>query len=66
MRKLSNCSARARHADTAAGQPEKPAEPEIRSESPASGTTPVNVQFSEEGNIRVSENRDGFHEADIE
>ena len=41
-------------------------EPEVRSESPASGTTPVNVQFSEDGNIRVTETRDGFHEADIE
>ena len=61
-----NAKTQNQHADTAAGQPEKPAEPEIRSESPASGTTPVNVQFSEEGNIRVSENRDGFHEADIE
>jgi len=51
---------------SATEQPARPAEPETRSESPASGTTPVNVQFSEEGNIRVSENRDGFHEADIE
>ncbi|HNW86534.1 MAG TPA: hypothetical protein PLP25_03630 [Candidatus Limiplasma sp.] len=42
------------------------AEPETRSESPASGTTPVNVQFSEDGNVRVTETRDGYHEADIQ
>ena len=42
------------------------ATPETRSETPASGTTPVSVQFSEDGNIRVTENRDGFHEADIQ
>ena len=41
-------------------------EPEARSESPASGTTPVNVQFSEDGNVRVTETRDGYHEADIQ
>jgi len=41
-------------------------EPETRSESPASGTTPVNVQFSEDGNVRVTETRDGYHEADIQ
>ena len=41
-------------------------EPEMRSESPASGTKPVNVQFSEDGNVRVTENRDGFHEAEIQ
>ena len=41
-------------------------EPEARTENPGSGTTPVNVQFSEDGNIRVSENSDGFHEADIQ
>jgi len=49
-------------------QPDAPvsAEPETRTENPASGTTPVNVQFSEDGNIRVSEDSDGFHEADIQ
>lgn len=46
-------------------EPAAPA-PEMRSESPASGTTPVNVQFSEDGSVRTSESRDGFHEAEIE
>ena len=49
-----------------AKEPVRAAEPEMRSESPASGTTPVNVQFSEDGNVRVTETRDGFHEADIQ
>lgn len=40
--------------------------PEVRSESPASGTTPVSVQFSEDGSVRTRESRDGFHEAEIE
>ncbi len=44
----------------------EPAAPEVRSESPASGTTPVNVQFSEDGSVRMSEGRDGFHEAEIQ
>ena len=60
------------------GQNQKPENPEAgsssyydkaagtRTEAPASGTTPVNVQFSEEGNVRVKEDRDGFHEADIQ
>ncbi|MDD3921510.1 MAG: hypothetical protein PHO41_10100 [Eubacteriales bacterium] len=47
-------------------QPAKAAEPEPRSESAASGTTPVNVQFSDDGNVRVTEDSDGFHEADIQ
>jgi hypothetical protein len=38
----------------------------VRSESPASGTTPVSVQFSEDGSVRTRESRDGFHEAEIE
>ncbi|MEA4999832.1 MAG: hypothetical protein VB087_10640 [Candidatus Limiplasma sp.] len=51
--------------------PHPPAEdpapaPEVRTESPASGTTPVNVQFSEEGSMRVSERSDGYHEAEIQ
>lgn len=46
------------------GQAKTP-EADIRSETPASGTTPVNVQFSEDGNVHVTETRDGFHEADI-
>ena len=41
-------------------------EQETRSESAPSGTKPVNVQFSEEGSIHVTENRDGYHEADIQ
>jgi hypothetical protein len=45
---------------------EEPAEPEKRNESPASGTTPVSVQFSEDGSVRVSEDADGYHEADIQ
>lgn len=40
--------------------------PEVRNESPASGTTPVNVQFSQDGNVQVTETHDGFHEADIQ
>jgi len=47
-------------------QPEAPPEPEKRTEAPASGTTPVNVQFSEDGSVRVTEDTDGFHEADIQ
>ena len=55
-------------ADNSQTQPDDSAAftPEMRSESPASGTTPVNVQFSEDGNIRVRENVDGFHEAEIQ
>jgi hypothetical protein len=45
---------------------EEPIEPEKRNESPASGTTPVSVQFSEDGSVRVSEDADGYHEADIQ
>ncbi len=37
-----------------------------RSESAASGTTPVNVQFPDGGSVEVKENTDGFHEADIQ
>jgi len=46
--------------------PTKTPDSDVRSESPASGTTPVNVQFSEDGNVHVTETRDGFHEADIQ
>lgn len=49
-----------------AEQPQRAPETEARSESPASGTTPVNVQFSDEGSVRVSETRDGYHEAEIQ
>ena len=37
-----------------------------RTESPASGTTPVNVQFPEDGSVEVKEGTDGFYEADIQ
>lgn len=55
---------------TSQGKPEagadaQPSAPEQRTETPASGTTPVNVQFPEEGNVHVTETRDGYHEADI-
>ncbi len=44
-----------------------PSEPEPqRTETPANGTTPVNVQFSEDGDVRVTEDEDGYHEADIQ
>ena len=50
-------------------QTEKPADEaqkeESRTENPASGTTPVNVQFPGEGRVEVKEDGDGFHEADI-
>lgn len=39
---------------------------EPRGESPASGTTPVNVQFSEDGSVRVTQTRDGYHEAELQ
>lgn len=58
--------AKAKQECNADAEPETASEPEIRTENPGSGTTPVNVQFSEDGNIRVSENADGFHEADIQ
>ena len=41
-------------------------EPEPRSEPAPSGTTPVNVPFSDGGNVRVSDDDEGFHEADVE
>ena len=58
--------AKAKQESTDGKAPEPAPEPEVRTENPGSGTTPVNVQFSEDGNIRVSENADGFHEADIQ
>ena len=39
--------------------------PSTEPDQPASGTTPVNVQFSEDGNVNVKEDADGYHEADI-
>lgn len=35
-------------------------------DSAPSGTTPVNVQFPQEGTVEVKEGADGFHEADIQ
>lgn len=35
-------------------------------ESPASGTRPVNVQFPDGGSVDVRDDGDGFHEADIQ
>jgi hypothetical protein len=49
-----------------AGQPETAPEAESRAEPPKSNTTPVNVQFSEDGNVRVTEDEDGYHEADVQ
>lgn len=37
----------------------------VRTETAASGTTPVNVQFPGEGNVQVKSDEEGFHEADI-
>lgn len=48
------------------GNPEKEQPQEPRAESPASGTTPVNVQFPEDGRVNVTEDADGYHEADIQ
>jgi hypothetical protein len=47
-------------------EPVVASEPEKRTEQPASGTTPVSVKYSEDGHVRVTENEDGFHEADIQ
>lgn len=38
----------------------------VRRENPATGTTPVNVQFPEAGRVDVREGADGFYEADIQ
>ncbi len=37
-----------------------------RTESPASGTRPVNVQFPDGGSVDVRDEGDGYHEADIQ
>lgn len=37
-----------------------------RTESPASGTRPVNVQFPDGGSVDVRDDGDGYHEADIQ
>lgn len=41
------------------------AEEQPRSESAASGTTPVNVQFPDGGSVNVRDDNEGFHEAEI-
>ncbi len=41
----------------------EPAKP--RTESAASGTRPVNVQFPDGGSVNVRDDGDGYHEADI-
>lgn len=48
---------------------EKPREeekPQPRTEGPASGTRPVNVQFPDGGSVDVRDDGDGYHEADIQ
>lgn len=44
---------------------EKPAPQETRSEAPASGMKPVDVELPQEGEINIKEDDDGFHEASI-
>lgn len=44
---------------------ERPAS-QPRTEGPASGTKPVNVQFSDGGSVDVRDGGDGYHEADID
>ena len=45
----------------------KPEEQEApRTQSAASGTRPVNVQFPDEGSVDVRDGGDGYHEADIQ
>ena len=39
--------------------------PPPRTESAASGTRPVNVQFPDGGSVDVRDDGDGYHEADI-
>lgn len=46
-----------------AAQPEQP--DRVRSQSAASGTRPVNVQFPGNGQVDVRSDDDGYHEADI-
>lgn len=47
-------------------QPQEKAEPsQPRTESAASGTRPVNVQFPDGGSVNVRDDGDGYHEADI-
>ena len=44
---------------------EKPAPQETRSESPASGMKPVDVELPQDGEINIKDDDDGFHEASI-
>ena len=44
---------------------EKNDAPQMRTESAASGTRPVNVQFPDGGSVNVRDDGDGYHEADI-
>ena len=44
---------------------EKPAPQEARSESPASGMKPVDVELPQDGEINIKDDDDGFHEASI-
>ena len=46
-------------------QREKPKPPEKRAESPASGTKPVDVELSQDGEFTIKEDEDGYHEASI-
>lgn len=43
----------------------EPAPQETRSESPASGTKPVDVELPQEGEFTIKDDGDGFHEASI-
>ena len=45
---------------------DEPRNDESRSESAATGTTPVNIQFPDEGSVHIKIDTDGFHEADIQ
>jgi len=53
-----------READKDEKKPE-PASQETRTESPASGTKPVDVELPQEGEFTVKDNDDGYHEASI-
>jgi hypothetical protein len=46
-------------------QPETEAPRETRSEKPASGTKPVDVEIPQEGEFTVKDDGDGYHEANI-
>ena len=46
-------------------EPKERPTPPPRTESAASGTRPVNVQFPDGGSVDVRDDGDGYHEADI-